>query len=233
MVRHRVDDGFEIGAHPIAWRRGRVMLARTEAGEIWSRGGPGGNPDRRNPVVGIVEGGEPHVLSRVPEPFQFPMPCLSGERVQRRRRRGTYGPIRKPDPILHELERPAEGVAQFDVCTSNVRGPRPLQRFTKTSCRAIDSTLQVLIAAMGRWINAHGAFGRAASRRHGKPPHVSFRRQDHHGSWMIGIHEARPDDSWRINCRRSATGRWWERVSLRGSLGSQQRRLPTTGNGGR
>jgi hypothetical protein len=64
MVRRRVDDGFEVDAHPIAWRRARVMLARAEADEIWSRGGPGGNPGRRNPVVGIVEGSESYVLAR-------------------------------------------------------------------------------------------------------------------------------------------------------------------------
>ena len=65
------------------------MLAGAEAGEIWSCGGPSGNPDHRNPVVGIVEGPEPNVLSGVPERLQFPVPCLSGERVQRHRRRRT------------------------------------------------------------------------------------------------------------------------------------------------
>jgi hypothetical protein len=43
-------------------------------GEIWSCGGPTGNPDRRNPVVGIVEGREPHLLPGVPEPASMTQP---------------------------------------------------------------------------------------------------------------------------------------------------------------
>ena len=66
MIRHLVDDGVEIDAHPVAGDRVRVMVAGAEAGEIRLRGVPTGNLNRRDAVVRVVEGNEPEILSGVP-----------------------------------------------------------------------------------------------------------------------------------------------------------------------
>jgi hypothetical protein len=81
VIRHLIDDGLEVDAHPVAGDRVRVMVAGAEAGEIRLCGVPTGNLNRRDAVVRVVEGHEPQMLPGVPEPFQFPMPFRGDEWV--------------------------------------------------------------------------------------------------------------------------------------------------------
>jgi hypothetical protein len=92
------------------------MISRSKSREVWACRGSGGNANRRDAVVGIVESRESHALPGVPELFQFPVPYGGSEWVERHRRRGTQTAIRKSDSALDELDSAADGVAQLGVC---------------------------------------------------------------------------------------------------------------------
>jgi len=66
VIRHLIDDGIEVDAHPVAGDRVRALVSGAEAGEIRLCRVPIGNLNRRDAVVRIVEGHEPQIFSGVP-----------------------------------------------------------------------------------------------------------------------------------------------------------------------
>ena len=233
VIRHLIDDGLEVDAHPVAGTRVRVMVAGAEAGKIRLCGVETGNLNRRDAVVRVVEGHEPQMLPCVPEPFQFPMPCRRDEWVKVHGRRGKCTAVRKPDAALHERESPADGLVQVDVRAPHVGGPGPLQRTTEICLRALDFLLQALIAAVLRWmtgrLRARGAC-QAGSECHGKSSHLPFVRGSHH-RWQVAVsHGVRQENLRRADCWWSARGQWWECGIWTAITDRLERRLPATGN---
>ena len=91
------------------------MISRSKSREVWACRGSGGNANRRDAVVRIVESRESHALPGVPELFQFPVPNGGSERVERHRGRGNQPAVRKSDPALDERDSAADGMAQLGV----------------------------------------------------------------------------------------------------------------------